>query len=203
MTPPIFSRKGGFTIGELMIGVSLSIMVMGAVLSSYVFVARAYTRTIGFGWPNQPTLEGQGRITLARLAQDVQMASTISSPSASEITLAIPYSLGGTRNVTYYYNSASTSTTIYSVTVPAKSLSRIDRTNNTATTLHTSLLTCVFTYYDVTGRPYTSYTDYLIGIKQLSLAFTAQAGTSANGTLTQIYRTASPKLEFRNKTYLY
>jgi Tfp pilus assembly protein PilW len=167
-------RNAGFTVAELIIGVSLSLIVMTAVLSSYVFVARAYTRTIGFGVPNQPTLEAQGRRTLTYFSQDVEMTSAIGSPSASEVTLTVPNSLGGTKNVTYYYNSTSAAVSIYSVTVLANSLARIDRATNTALTLHTSLLTCVFTYYDDSGNPYTAYTDYLKGIKQVSMVFTSR-----------------------------
>ena len=175
---------------------------MTGVLSSYVFVARSYNRTIGFGMANQPTLEAQGRRTLAWWAQDVQMASAVTSPSASEVTLTVPRSDGGTKNVTYYYNSSTSAVSVYSVTVPATSLARIDRNTNTCLTLHSSLLTCVFTYYDAIGNPYTTYTNFLPGIKQVSLAFTAQAGSSVNSTLTQVYKSASPRLLLRNKAWM-
>jgi hypothetical protein len=195
-----------------MIGVSLSMIVMAAVLSSYVFIARAYTRTIGFGEANQPTLESQGRRTLAMLAQDVQVASGIlTSPaatyplSASEVTLIVPRATGGTKNVTYYYNSTASAVTVtknaVSVSVPAKGLARIDWATSTSLTLHTSLLTCVFTYYDSNDRQYTAFTNYLIGIKQIALALTSQAGSGVN--LTQVYKIASPRYVFRNKALLY
>ncbi len=200
------SRKVGFTLPELLIAVTLSMIVMAAVLSSYVFVARSYTKTIGFGLPNQPTLEAQGRRTLAAFAQDVQMTSAISSISASAVTLAIPRSTGGTKNVTYYYNSTSAAVTVsgsgYSAVVPATALARIDQASNTSLTLHSSLLTCVFSYYDASGNPYTTFTNYLPGIKQISMTFTSQAGTSANNTLTKVYKVASPRYLFHNKSLL-
>ncbi len=202
MSPPRPNRRAGFTIGELLVGVSLSLIVMTGVLSSYVFVARSYNRTIGFGMANQPTLEAQGRRTLAWWAQDVQMTSAVTSVSASEVTLTVPRSDGGTKNVTYYYNSSTSAVSVYSVTVPATSLARIDRNTNTCLTLHSSLLTCVFTYYDAIGNPYTTYTNFLPGIKQVSLAFTAQAGSSVNSTLTQVYKSASPRLLLRNKAWM-
>jgi len=202
VSPPLSSRRGGFTIAELIIGVSLSLMVMTAVLSSYVFVARSYTRTIGFGDPNQPTLEAQGRRTLAYFAQDVQAASAISSPSASQVTLTVPRSTGGTKNVVYAYNSAAVPVTVSGYSVPAKSLARIDVSTSTGLTLHSSLLSCTFDYYDTSGQSYTSYTDYLIGIKQISLVLSAQAGKSDNGTLTNVYQVASPRLLLRNKSLL-
>jgi Tfp pilus assembly protein PilW len=202
VNPPRTNRRAGFTISELLVGVSLALIVMTGVLSSYVFVARSYNRTIGFGMANQPTLEAQGRRTLAWWAQDVQTASGVTSPSASEVTLAVPRSDGGTKNVTYYYNSTASAVSVYSVTVPAKSLARIDRNTSTALTLHSSLLTCVFSYFDTVGNPYTSYTDYLPGINQVSMVFTAQAGSSVNSTLTQVYKSASPRLLLRNKAWL-
>lgn len=196
------TRRAGFTIVELIIALSLSTVVMIGVLYVYIFVARSYTRTIGFGLPNEPTLESQGRRTLSTLALDVQMTSAITSPSASEVTLTVPRPTGGTQNVTYYYNSTAAAVTVYSVSVPATSLVRIDRTTNAVRTMHSSLLTCVFTCYDAYGRPYTTYTNYLIGIKELSLVLTSQTGNSANNTLTRVYQVASPRLLFRNKSFL-
>lgn len=175
---------------------------MAAVLSSYVFVARSYTKTIGFGLPNQPTLESQGRRTLVTFAQDVQMTSAISSPTSSEITLAVPHSTGGTKQVTYYYNGTAAAVSVYGVAVPANALARIDRTTNAMLTLHSSLRTCRFIYYDAFGNPYTTYTNYAIGIKQISLALTAQAGNPANNTQTKVYDVASPRYLFRNKSLL-
>ena len=196
------SRKAGFTLPELLIAVVLSMIVMAAVLSSYVFVARSYTKTIGFGLPGRPTLETQGRWVLAAFAQDVQMTSAISGPSASEVTFTIPRSTGGTKDVTYYYNSTAAAVSVYGVTVPATALARIDRATTTTRTLHSSLLTFSFTYYDISGNPYTTFTNYRIGIKQISMTFTAQAGTNANNTLTSVYKVASPKYIFHNKPLL-
>jgi len=199
------NRSAGFTLAELIIGVLLSTIVMGAVLNSYVFVARAYTRTIGFGLPNQPTLESQGRRTLAYFAQDVQATAGINESytlADHEVTLTMPRSTGGTRDVTYYYNETANAISLYGVSVPANTLVRIDRSTSTLLTLHSSLLTCVITYYDTFGRPYTTYTNAQKGIKQIALALTAQAGTSANRTLTSVYTVASPRLVLRNKSLL-
>lgn len=200
LDPP--NRSAGFTIVELLIGMSLALTIMIAVLSSYVFLARSFTRTIGLGLLNQPTLEAQGRRALATFAQDVQMTSAIGTPTSSEITLTVPLSTGGTKNVTYYYNSTASAVSVYGVSAPANALTRIDRATSTALTLHTNLLSCSFAYYDASGNPYTTYTNYLIGVKQISMVFTAQAGSSVNNTLTQVYKVASPRLLFRNKSLL-
>ena len=204
-----FSRIDGFTFVEMITTGALALIIVVGVLNVYIFVARSYTRTIGFGLPNEPTLEAQGRRTLAILAQDVQMTSAISSPSASDVTLTVPLSTGGTKTVRYYYNSTASPATVasvvspvYSVTVPATSLARIDCSANTVLTLHTSLLTCTFSYLDSSGYPYTTYANYLVGIKSLSVILTAQTGNSANGTLSRVYQVASPALLFRNKSLL-
>jgi hypothetical protein len=195
-------RNAGFTLSELFVGLLLSSIVMAAVLSSYVYVARSYVRTVGFGLPGEPTLETQGRHTLAHFVRDVPVTSAITSPSASEVTLAVPHPSGGTKDVTYYYNSTDAAVSVYGVSVPANSLVRIDRATSTLRKLHSSLQTCVFTYYDNSGQPYTAFSDYAIGIKQISLSLTAQGTNAANQTVTQLYRVTSPRLVLRNKPLL-
>lgn len=177
-------------------------MVMTAVLSSYVFLGKNFTRTLGISSANQPPLEAQGRRAVAYFTRDVRAASgRTGTVSASEVTLVLPTS-SGTRNVTYYYNNTAATVSVYSVSVLPYSLTRIDRSNNTALTLQTDLLTCTINYYDSSGYPYTTYVDYLSGIKKLSLAFTAQTGSSVNGTLTQVYPMSSAPLLLRNTPLL-
>ena len=197
---------------------SLALMVMTAVLTTYTSLARNFTRSLGISSASQPTLESQARRTLAYFAQDVRMASTIAatttpaSPNATTVTLTLPTGTG-TNQVTYYYNSnaITSSTNSDNVTVNGTSiemqrqaLTRCVYNGSTVTTLllQSSVLSCTFNYYDSSGNPYTSYTNYLPGIKQLSVTFTTQAGSSTNGTLTQIYQTDSPRLLVRNKTLL-
>ncbi len=208
--------KAAFTLVEVIIGMSLALMVMTAVLTTYVTLGRNFTRSLGISSANQPSLESQARRTLAYLAQDVRMASgfpSSSTLSASTMTLILPDGTG-TSQVTYYYNSnaITSSTTSDNVTVSGTSvamrreaLTRCVYNGSTVTSLllHTNLLTCVFSYYDATGNPYTTYVNYLPGIKQLSLSLTAQSGSSTNGTLTQVYSTDSPRLLLRNKALLW
>jgi prepilin-type N-terminal cleavage/methylation domain-containing protein len=197
------NRTAGFTLVELLIGLSLSLIIMAGVLSSYIFLGRSFTRSLGITSANQPNLESKGRRALAYFAQDVRMASGISgTPSASSLTLTLPAS-SGTTAVTYTYDST------------AHSLTRTPTSGN-AMVLLTNLLTnptnppyFYFRYYDASGNPYdngtspyTSVTNYLPGIKQLSMTFTAQAGSSTNGTLTQVYRSDSSRLILRNKQFL-
>ena len=196
------SASKGFTLVELLVGMTLALMVMTAVLSSYVFLGKNFTRTLGISSANQPPLEAQGRRAVAYFTQDVRAATgRTGTVSASEVTLILPTS-SGTKNITYYYNNGG-ATTVYSVPVLANSLTRIDRSTSTGLTLQTDLLTCTINYFDSLGYPYTSYVNYLAGIKVLSLTFTAQTGSSINGTLTQVYEMSSAPLLLRNTPLQY
>ena len=64
-TGPTFPATAAFTLVELLIAMSLSLMIMTAVLSSYVFLGRSFSRSLGIASANQPTLENQGRQALA------------------------------------------------------------------------------------------------------------------------------------------
>jgi Tfp pilus assembly protein PilW len=197
-----------FTLVELLVGMTLSLMVMTAVLSSYVFLGKNFTRTLGISSANQPTLESQGRRAVAYFTRDVQMASgRTGTVSASEVTLVLPTS-SGTKNVTYYLNLTASPVSVYSVTVPANALARIDRSTSTSLTLMTNLLSTTaapssFKYSDAAGNPYTTYVNYLPGIKQIYFSLSAQAGSSTNGTLTQVYQISSAPLLLRNTPLLY
>lgn len=182
-------KKSGFTLLEVLVGMSLSLMLMTVVLTTYVSLGRNFTRALGLSSANKPNLETQGRRTLATFAQDVRMAKGLSgTPSATSVILNLPTGTG-TTTVTYTYDSA------------ARTLTRTPL-GGAALILHSSLLTCTINYYDASGNPYTTYVNYLLGIKQLSLTLTAQAGSSTNGTLTDVYETDSPRLLLRNNPLL-
>lgn len=192
-----------FTLVELLIAMSLSLMIMTAMLSSYVFLGRSFTRSLGIASANQPTLESQGRRAVAYFTQDVRMArGRTGTISASEVTLTLPTS-SGTKNITYYYNSTAAAVTVYSVVTLANSLTRIDRSTSTGLTLETNLLSCTFRYTDAADNPYTTYVNYLPGIKLISFSLSAQTGSSVNGTLSQVYQINSAPLLLRNTPLLY
>ena len=209
-------RTAGFTLVELLVGMGLSLMIMGAVLSSYIFLGRNFTRSLGLSSANEPTLESQGRRTLAYFAQDVRMAGSVDTtgtspsvtPSESGMTLILPTATG-TKAVTYFFNNTTAEVSLGAFAIPAHALVRIDQGTGTTLTLHTNLLTLYFRYFDGQGQsydnssvPYTTATNYLSGIKQVAVEFTAQGGNSVNGTQTQVYASASPRVILRNKQLL-
>ncbi len=197
MSTALRSRRHGFTLVELLVGLALSLIVMAAVLSSYVFLARNFTRSLGVVYAVRntttqsklPPLEAQLRLTLGYFSQDVRMASGIAStpaPNSGRLALIIP-TANGTTTVTYEYDAVARTLTR---TWPGLS----------GQVIHHGLLGCSFNYFDLSGHPYTAYTDYMLGVKQLSLAFTAQGGEAANRTLTQVYRGESPRILLRNRS---
>lgn len=199
----------GFTLVELLIGTSLALMVMTAVLSTHLYLGRSLARLI-----NQQTLETQARRTLAYFAQDVRMASGISgTPSATYVALTVPTG-SGANTITWYYNNTSSNATIAvngtNVTMPANAVTRCVYNGSTVAPLtlcrNITSSGLTFTYYDSSGHSYTSADlsaqNYLSGIKQLSLTLSTQTGTGANGTLTPVQKVASARLILRNRPLL-
>jgi Tfp pilus assembly protein PilW len=181
-----------FTLVELLIGMTLAMIVMAAVLSCYTFIGRSLFRLV-----NQQTLITQSQRAFAYLSQDVRLASGISgTPSASSLVLILPTSTNSTTTVTYTYSSAAGTLT----RTPASGV---------ALKLLTSLTSCSFNYYDVSGNPYTvgtlSAASYLSSIKQVGLTYTAQNGTNTDGTRapqTADHRSSSPRFILRNQALL-
>jgi Tfp pilus assembly protein PilW len=217
---PASKSTVGFTLVELLIGMSLALMIMGAVLSSYTYMGRGLYRLV-----NQQTLQAQGRNALAYFAQDVRMASGLTDTgnlSATRVSLTIPAGTA-TNTITYYYNntpnpSSPVSVNGTNVTFPANSFTRCVYNGSTLTTRTLLTLrnindTTVATrsdltirYYDASGNEYTSYTNYLSGIKQLAIEFSATNGNySPSDTAspqTATYQVASPRLVVRNRPFL-
>lgn len=188
---PVLSLSNGFTLVELLVGVTLSGMVMAAVLSSYIYLAGNLVRLT-----NQQTLETEARRTLAYFTRDVQMASAISgTPTATSLTLTIPLA-NGTTTVAYTYNSSAGTLT----RTPASGTALVVLRNITSSGGLT------FKYFDNLGNNYTSATlsagSYLSGITQLSVEFNTQTGYATTGTQTQVYQIASNRMIVRNKPLL-
>lgn len=183
-----YRPRSGFTLVELLVGMTLGLIVMAAVISCFVFLSRNLTRL-----QIQQKFDAQGRRALLYFAQDVRMASSISSPTATSITLVLPTSSGSTTNVLYAYD-ASTGT-----------LSRTPGFTGIGTNppLLTNLTSFAFNYYDVYGYPYASLAFYTVGIKQISVNFTAQSSASWNLTQQAFnYQVNSARVILRNKPVL-
>lgn len=201
--------RAGFTLVEPLVGMTLALMVMTAVLSTFGFLGRNLNRLA-----NQQQLESEARRALAYFAQDVRMASGLSSPGSSQLELAVPAGTA-TRKIIYYYNSAATATTVtigatgdqVSVTAPGNSLVRFyentasPNTGSTITLLR-NLLSLDFDYRDVSDNAVTDFTNKVSSIKRVAMEFRSQTGVANNGTRTPVYPGASPFLTIRNKPLL-
>ena len=190
-----------------MVGATLSAAIMAAVLSSYIYLGRGLGRLA-----NQQTLDTETRRTLAYFAQDVQATNGLTDTanlSATRVAMTVPVA-AGTNIITYYYNNSSSTTTVSingtNVVMAANALTRCvyDGTTVTSLTLLRNITAAGLTikYYDGAGNAYTSYANYLTGIKQLSLQFSTQAGVSGNGTQTRAYQNSSSRFVLRNRGYL-
>lgn len=208
-SPPRPARRAGraergFTLVELLVGMSLALIVMTAVLSSYLFLGRNLTRMA-----NQQSVETEGRRAQAYFAQEARIATGISNPTSTSLTFTLP-ALSSTvtsRTVAYQYHASAT--TLNGVTVPAYSLTRTYDDNSTAPQTLVLIrdivpLSFAFRYYDESGYEYTTPTSlaYRQGLKQVSFSYIARTGSGVNGTLTPNYTAESPRFVLRNKGLL-
>jgi hypothetical protein len=186
---------------------------MAAVFSSYIYLGRSLARLA-----NQQILETEARRTLGYFTRDVQTSTGLTDTAnlnATRLSLSVPAATG-TNTITYYYNNTASAVSVTisgtSVSMAATALTRCvyDGTTVTSQTLlrnitdndSTTTSDLTIRYYDSAGNPYTSYTDYLPGIKQLSLQFATQLGTSTIGTQTLVHRVTSNRAVLRNRGFL-
>ena len=182
----------GFTLVEVMIGMTLALMVAASVLVCFVFLSRNLTRL-----QTQQRFEAQGRRALLYFSQDVRMATSITSvtPTASSLTLTLPTS-SSTTTVTYTYTSGANATGTL-----ARNPGFLGTSASPA--LLSNISSFSFSYYDRYSSPYTTLSSYLNGIKQVSLTVTLQSPASWNSTQTLFtYQVSSGRIILRNKTVL-
>ena len=191
--------EAGFTLVEVLIAMTLGLIIMSGVMSTFVYLGRSLARLA-----NQQTLEAEGRRTVLLFSQDVHMAQDVTSASDTAVTLTVPTS-SGTASVSYtYYGSA---TTLGGVSIPALSfVRRVD--SGTPFVLARDLVNganaqpLLIKYYDVTDFEISSGTvsTRLRSIKKMSLEFSSQTGAAASGARTPVHSVITSLLLLRNKT---
>lgn len=153
-----------FTLVELLVGVSLSAVVMAALLSASVFFARNFARLA-----HAQALEEQARLALAWVRADIDRAQEVkpgTAPTASGVTLVLPDG-----EVTYTYEPANRRLRRQATFGASTDLVLLNNRNCQCTGL-------TFSYY--TGSlgtpvdPLAPATNIPYSIKQLRLAFTLQ-----------------------------
>ncbi len=178
-----------FTLVEVLVASTLAALAMTAVLSSFVFLARNFTRLA-----NHQALEEQGRRALAWLQSDLAQARAVkpgSSPTAGALTLVLPAG-----EVTYTYDSTAL---------------RLRRQADFGATTDLYLLTnagcrCAsfaFRYYTGTGgSPADQVTPSLnvpYSIKQVQVEFLLQSPSTQPVETRRQYAMVSSRLQIRNK----
>lgn len=94
-----FRRRGGFSLLELVIAMSIATLVMMAALSTMRFFGMS-TSSLG----NYTDMTLQTRVALERFGRDVRAADNASNLSDTSVTVRIPYLSSGQRMVTYALN---------------------------------------------------------------------------------------------------
>ncbi len=94
------SRGGGFTLTELMIVMTLTVILAGSMFAAFGFVMRG-----SFAIANYGDMTSEGRRGLEIFARDARTALDVRAFSATEVTFERESPAGGTYDVTYRYNS--------------------------------------------------------------------------------------------------
>lgn len=100
------AHNHGFSLIEVMVAATLSTLILGGVLSAFLFIGRT-----GFSSSGYSEMEAQIRRGLDTFANDARMASGIHWNSSQSITLTLPTSTSATTQVTYAYDAGATGDT--------------------------------------------------------------------------------------------
>lgn len=135
-TPRLFKRRracAAFSLIEVMVAASLGALIMGAVLSTFLFIGRS---TVNMR--NYTDMETQSRNAMETFAQDVRMASDVNWLSSTSLALTAKDS-GADVVYTYTYSSG------------AKTLTRqrTAPTTGAADVLVTDVKSLTFTAYQI------------------------------------------------------
>jgi hypothetical protein len=171
--------------------VGIAFFVIAGVVSAYVYMGRNLIR-----YSNQQDSETQIRRAMQMLASDVHAATDVTSFSASQFTLSLPY-VHSDNSVTYYSVS-------YTYDATAKTLTRT--VSGTPPPEVTSSPLTLLSSVSPSGSSLFEYRDRLdqtatttFGVKKIIIASFALTTGSASAD-TQLIRTgASPRLVLRSK----
>ena len=97
------ARRGAFTLPEVMISATLSLLVMAGVLSAFLFFGRT-----GLAVGHYQAMESELRKSLELFSEDVRMATDLRWSSAWNVTLSIPDADGHLRSVAYLFEPDKT-----------------------------------------------------------------------------------------------
>ncbi len=188
---------------ELMVAMSVSLIVLGGVLSAYLFLGRGLTRLI-----NAQQQEVKSRHTLRVFTDDLSTgnkltaaSSTISSgvTTAASFVVEIPKSGGATTSVTYTYSysAAGTGTFTRYRADNAETTTILDNVTSLAVNYFTASEVAAGTVFSASRTAPTNS----LSVKAVQVQFTTSIGSSASGTLAS-FTTLSPRVVMRNRGML-
>lgn len=170
-------RRGGFTLAEILIALGLSGLVLGAILTTFIFLTRTGLRVELYN-----DMERQARSALELFARDTRQASAITWNSAESVTLIVD-----SRPVTYSHTAGS-----------------FTRTESSgAKVLITGITQFAFKGYTITGAELpsiggaTSLANAAAWTKQLQISL--QSSRSPGDTATATHKVLSARYILRNK----
>ena len=185
------SSPRGFTLVELLIAGSLTVVLMAGVLSAYIFLGRNLTRLASLQQQEIKTGHVMRYFSqdLGTASQLTTAASTISGSTTTAAQFVLVPPTGP--NVTYTYTSATGKLTRDTGGTPVTLLSDI-----------TSFSINYFTESQtLSGNAFSSTfaaPANAISVKSVQFMFTTSVGSSASGTLATFSAT-SPRVVLRNK----
>jgi len=97
-------HRAAFTLPEVMISATLSVLVMSGVLSAFLFFGRT-----GLAVGQYQTMESELRKSLELFSEDVRMATDIRWTNSWNVTLSIPEADGRIQSVAYVFEPQSAS----------------------------------------------------------------------------------------------
>lgn len=200
----------GFTLVELLVAISLATVLIGGMLSSYLFLSRNLVRD-----SNREQLETQSRTMLQAFARDVGVADRVAGaydsanaikqdsswqtmPTSGQVAFRI--GTPNDANGTYYYAviytyDANADTVIRTVSSGPDSGPPPSNFNANTLTLLTHASAFSFNYLDRAANTASNQS----GIKQIEVAaFTLTNGSAAAGTQST-FTGASGRLVLRNR----
>jgi hypothetical protein len=174
-------RAAGFSLAEVLIGATLSTIVLAAVLTAFLFLGRS-----GANLRNYNDMEAQARKSLEIFAEDTRQASSVSWTSADSVTLVV-----NATSIVYSYASGSFTR----------------KTSSGTTTLVTGITDFGFSAYDINGSQVLSKTTDLStsaartvvnnATKQVQLSLSASRTTKTVAAATNLVLSA--RYVLRNK----
>ena len=181
------SSRRGFTLAEVMIASTLSVVVMGGILSTTLMITRS-----GYRVEQYTDMENESRKSLDQFGQDVRMAQDVAWIDANSLTLTLPVDA----------TSSAITTISYTYDAGARTFSRT--TSGRTTILLTGIDDCTLMGYKINGdpthtsaTPTDSWATISSSTKQLQLSVSSRRTQSTQVQTAQ--KVISARFILRNK----